>query len=74
MNQDIISTFYISAGDPEVAHLAGLSAEGKTLKEATLNVFRLLPRCENFDLYAIRELIKLHPDSYGKRLIESILS
>lgn len=70
---DILETFRLDA-QQSVAYLAGIHAHGETLKEAMVNVFRMLPKCESFGLEEIRTLITFHPESEGKRLIESILA
>ena len=78
VDNDILRTFRLSVGVDghlTTTYLAeSLSAKGKTLVEATLNVFRLLPRCQDYEIENLRELIKQHPGSFEKKLLENILN
>ena len=78
VDNDILRTFRLSVGVDShltTAYLAeSLSAKGKTLVEATLNVFRLLPRCSDLEIENLRDMIERHPDSFEKKLIENILN
>ena len=77
VDNDILRTFRLSVGVDghlTTAYLAeSLSAKGKTLVEATLNVFRLLPRCRDLEIENLRDMINRHPDSFEKKLIGNIL-
>ena len=77
VDNDILRTFRLSVGVDghlTTAYLAeSLSAKGKTLVEATLTVFRLLPRCQDLEIENLRDMINRHPDSFEKKLIGNIL-
>lgn len=73
MKNDIVATFRLDA-QQSIAYLGSCRAKGGTLKEAMVNVFREIPRCEHFNVGNVVTLLPQHPDSYGKRLIESILA
>ena len=78
IDNDILRTFRLSVGVDghlTTAYLAeSLSAKGKTLVEATLNVFRLLPRCQDLEIENLRDMINRHPDSFEKKLLGNILN
>ena len=76
VNTDILMTFSLTTGDNDrqhIAHLAGLDARGRTLREAVLNVFLMLPGCTNWTEKELRYFVDQSPDTYQKRLILNIL-
>jgi len=72
LNTDILTTFRLDALESQ-ASIAGLVAHGETLREATINVFRLLPKCERLEAEDIITLVGRHPESVGRTLIMNIL-